>query len=162
MLSTGYGHINGIIESTLKILRWLVFFKPYSKNQWILESRFACREFSEGTFSSKVKLCNIGPEIKNYFRNLCRGNVLVKISWRKCTRSGMKWWFSRISINTNIFLLNGIGAIQHLSRGCFFSNHKLSLRKALFLLTSFSFCTRLSIFLPKLSVLLGEKVFTVF
>ena len=54
-----------------------------------------------------------GRQERKLFWNCARGYVLNKISWRKCTWSRIIWLFGRISINTNIFLLNGIGAIQH-------------------------------------------------
>ena len=55
----------------------------------------------------------VGRQERKLFWNCARGYVLNKISWRKCTRSRIIWLFGRISINTNTFLLNGIGAIQH-------------------------------------------------
>ena len=127
MLTTGYGHINGIIESSLKYsddsYTMMVFFRPYSKRQWILESRFSCWEFWEGCFSSRVHSMTsidgvhgvllVGRQDRKLFWNCARGYVLIRISWRKCTRSRIIWLFGRISINTNTFLLNGIGAIQH-------------------------------------------------
>ena len=135
MLTTGYGHINGIIESTLKysddwyssshILKISEFSSHVLNVEYFQKAHFH-QKFSQPLFIPK-SVCDYRKE----FWICVGGNVLIKISWRKCTRSGMKWWFSRISINTKIFLLNGIRAIQHLSRVCCFSNRQSSLQAEL-------------------------------